>query len=40
MGVWLALLTEVELTEFDEALLARMFANLAAHGMTLHDLAG
>jgi hypothetical protein len=33
-------LTEVELPEFNEALLAKMFANLAAHGMTLQDLAG
>jgi hypothetical protein len=33
-------LTEVKLSEFDEALLAKMFANLAAHGMTLQDLAG
>ena len=28
-------LTEVELPEFDEALLAKVFANLASHGMTL-----
>jgi hypothetical protein len=33
-------LTQVELPEFDEALLAKTFANLAAHGMTLQDLAG
>jgi hypothetical protein len=33
-------LTEVELPEFDEALLAKMFANLALHGMTLQHLAG
>jgi hypothetical protein len=33
-------LTEVELPEFDEELLAMMFANLASHGMTLQDLAG
>jgi hypothetical protein len=33
-------LKEVELPEFDEALLAKMLANLAAHGMTLQDLAG
>jgi hypothetical protein len=33
-------LAEVGLPEFDEALLAKMFANLAAHGMTLQDLAG
>ena len=33
-------LTEVELPEFDEALLAKMFANLASHGMTLQHLAG
>ena len=26
--------------EFTENLLAKMFANLAAHGMTLEDLAG
>jgi hypothetical protein len=26
--------------EFDEALLAKMFVNLAPHGMTLQDLAG
>jgi hypothetical protein len=32
-------LTEVELPEFDEALLAKMFANLASHGMTLQHLA-
>jgi hypothetical protein len=30
----------VELPEFDDALLAKMFANLAAHGMTPQDLAG
>ena len=29
-----------EMLEFDEELLAKMFANLAAHGMTLADLAG
>ena len=33
-------LKEFEVPEFDEALLAKMFANLAAHGMTLQDLAG
>ena len=33
-------LTKVEVPDFDEALLAKMFANLAAHGMTLQDLAG
>jgi hypothetical protein len=33
-------LSDVELPEFDDALLAKMFANLAAHGMTLQDLAG
>jgi hypothetical protein len=33
-------LTEVELPEFDEALLAKMFANLASHGTTLQHLAG
>jgi hypothetical protein len=33
-------LSEVELPEFDDTLLAKMFANLAAHGMTLQDLAG
>ena len=32
-------LKEVELPEFDAALLAKMFANLAAHSMTLQDLA-
>jgi Type III restriction enzyme, res subunit len=30
----------VDNIEFDETLLAKMFANLAAHGMTLKDLAG
>ena len=34
------MLTEVELPESDEALLAKMFANLASHGMTLQHLAG
>jgi len=33
-------LTEVELPEFDEALLAKMFANRTSHGMTLQDLGG
>jgi hypothetical protein len=33
-------LTEVELAEFNEALLAKMFAILALHGMTLQHLAG
>ena len=33
-------LKEVELPEFDQALLAKMFANLASHGMTLQHLAG
>jgi hypothetical protein len=32
----LALVDDIE---FDEAMLAKMFANLAAHGMTLQDLA-
>lgn len=30
----------VELPEFDDELIAKMIANLAAHGMTLQDLAG
>ncbi len=33
-------LTEFKLPEFDEALLAKMFANLASHGMTLQHVAG
>jgi hypothetical protein len=33
-------LMEVELPELDEALLAKMFAKLASHGMTLQYLAG
>ena len=33
-------LTGVDLPEFDEALLAKMFANQASHGMTWQDLAG
>jgi hypothetical protein len=32
------ILHDVDLPEFDDALLARMFANLAANGMTLSDL--
>jgi hypothetical protein len=34
------MLTEVEVPEFGEALLAKTFANLAPHGMTLQHLAG
>jgi hypothetical protein len=34
------ILADVEMPEFDEKLLARMFANLAANGMTIADLAG
>jgi hypothetical protein len=33
-------LSVVDDIEFDETLIAKMFANLAAHGMTLQDLAG
>jgi Intein splicing domain len=34
------ILREVDVPVFDDALMARMFANLAANGMTLNDLAG
>jgi hypothetical protein len=32
--------TSADMPVFTEELIAKMFANLAAHGMTLQDLAG